>query len=654
MFNLEKEIKEWKKSLRKNEALEDGYIAELECHLRDEFEDGIKNGKTDEDSFVDAVKEVGEAEKLGEAYYKIDTTHLNKRPPWKENRFIPSLLSNYLKVARRNILRQKGYSFINITGLALGMTCSFLLLLWIYHQQSFDKFHKNGKNLFRLEQDQKTPQGDYHVVVTKSLAGPTLKENLPEVKNTSRMLKFGKVLIKYKENIYYENTAVIADSTFLQMFTFPLIAGESRTCLNNPTSVVLSESIAKKYFGNENPVGKTITLNNRSDFSVSGIMKDAPENSTIKPGILIPYSWLKKTWGVKDEWGPNSVITWVELNDGIQLKSINKKITDLITDKTISDASLKSTAPAYMLMPLTGINLFGYTEYDRSSATINSLKIYIILAFFVLLMACINYMNLATARAESRAKEIGLRKTVGAKRKNIIIQFFSESILLAFISFIFSLIFVILLLPIFNNLMDTKFNLGSLFNSEFLIILVLVALAAGIISGSYPALLLSSFHPIRALRGGIKLGAKSHFFRKALLVFQFCPSVILLICTIVAFQQVNFMMTKKVGYEKDNLIYFPLSGGAYKSYSTIKQELLKIPNVLSVSGINQVPTDIGTNSDGAKWDGKNPAVNPIIGFAGIDYDYIETSQIEMVEGRSFSKSFPTDSSKGFLVNEEVL
>ncbi len=654
MFNLEKAIKEWKKSLRKNEALEDGYIAELECHLRDEFEDGIKNGKTEEASFIDAVKEVGEADTLGEAYYKTDTTHISKRPPWKESKWMPSLLSNYLKVAKRNIFLQKGYSFINITGLALGMACSFLLLLWVYHQQSFDKFHKNAKNLYRLEQDQKTPQGDYRVVVTKSLAGPTLKESLPEVKNTSRTLQLGKVLIKYKENIYYENTTLIADSTFLQMFTFPLIAGDAKTCLNNPTSIVLSESTAKKYFGDENPVGKTITLNNKSDFSVSGIMKDAPENSTIKPGILIPYSWLKRIRGVKDEWGSNFLITWVELNNGIQLKSINKKITDLITDRTISDASLKSTSPGYMLMPLTDINLFGYTEYDRSSATINSIKIYVILAFFILLMACINYMNLATARAESRAKEIGLRKTVGADRKNIIIQFFSESMLLAFVSFIFSLIFVILLLPIFNDLMNTKFNVGTLFNSEFLIILVLVALTAGIISGSYPALLLSSFNPVRALRGGIKLGSKSQFFRKALLVFQFCPSVILLICTIVAFQQVNFMMTKKVGYEKNNLIYLPLRGEAYKSYSTIKQELLKIPNVLSVSGINQVPTDIGTNADGAKWEGMDPEAQPIIGFAGIDYDYIETTQIEMAEGRSFSKSFPTDSSKGFLVNEEVL
>lgn len=563
------------------------------------------------------------------------------------------MLGNYFLIAARNIFRQKVYSVISISGLALGMACSFFLLLRVHDEQSFDKFHKNAKNLYRLEQDQKTAQGNYHVTVSQFPAGPALKENIPEIKETSRWISLGRVLIRYRDHVQYEKSVNAVDPSFLSMFSFPLVYGNSESALNQPFSIILTETIAKKYFGSENPVGKTVTVNNREDFTVTGVMKDAPANSTLRPGILVPVSWLIKTDRVADNWNVNFLTTWVELHGDTQLDSLNKKITEKIVERTHREASSRSKAPAYMLMPLTDINLYGYSEYDQSKATINTMKIYLALAFLVLLLACINYSNLATARSAGRAKEIGLRKTVGASRIKLIIQFFSESLLLSFVSFGFALVPVILLLPLFNDLAGKQYTVESLFNTEFLIIMVIVAVITGIISGSYPSVFLSSFSPMKVFRGNLRSGSKGSFFRKTLVVFQFSFSVVLVIGAFVAYQQVQFMRTMQAGYEKDHLVFLPLRGETGKSYPVIKQELLKSPYVLSVSGIDSWPTDIGTNSSNANWDGKDPDMKPLISTASIDYGFAETLKIEMVEGRTFSKSYPTDSSNGFLINEEL-
>lgn len=663
MFNLEKAIKEWKKSLRKNEALEDGYIAELECHLRDEYEDGIKNGKTDENSFIDAVKEVGDANTLGEAYYKIDTTHRIKRPPWKESKWFPSLLSNYLKVARRNLFNQKGRSFINVAGLALGMACAILLLLWINHQQSFDKFHKNAKNLYKLIDDQKTPQGIFHWDQAPEPAGPTIKDNIPGVKDVSRFYQW-QVVVKYGNNKFVEKEVFLVDSSFFNMFSFQLIQGNPATALSQPFSAVISETMAKKYFGNENPIGKILAFNGRMPISVTGVIKDAPQNSSLKPEILIPFDITKK-WGVKPNWSNFSYPTFIQLGDEIQINEINKKITRLLTEKLYGDEIAGKTqeqieefistkAVIFKLMPITDINLYGYTGYNDNSALINSFKIFLLLTLFILIIASINYMNLATAKAACRAKEIGLRKTVGAEKRHIIIQFFSESVLTTFISFFFSFVIAILLLPLFNELVGTEFTTWSLFNLEFLLLLLFVVLCTGIISGIYPALFLSSFNPVSVLKGNLTLGTKSKFFRKSLVVFQFSLSVILLISTIVAFQQSQFMRSKNVGYEKEHLIYFQLAGFPPRTYEALKVELSKNPNVLNFSAMQWTPTNIKSSSDGADWEGKDPNYKPLIAFDRVKYNYIETMKIKMAEGRPFLDSFPSDSTSGFLVNEEVL
>lgn len=575
------------------------------------------------------------------------------------------MFANYLKIAFRNIFRQKGYSLINIVGLALGMACSIFLLLWVHNEQSFDDFHKNADNIYRVEQDQPSPQGYFHVNVTPYPAGPEIKANIPEIKNMSRLFRPGSMLVKFGEKAFYENSVMAVDPSFLQMFTFPLISGNSETALSEPFSIIFSETMAKKYFGNENPLGKTITINNRFSFAVSGVMEDTPQNSSIRPEMLIPFSCLKELVNIYEKWGNNYLLTWVELNNENQINTVNQKITDMVIERSIANAPANITpedikafretqAPKFKLMALSDINLNGYFGYGQTNVKSQTIKIFLILALFILLIAAINYMNLATARATSRAKEVGLRKTVGAERIHIVSQFLGESILLALISFVFSFIIVIILLPLFNNLTEKQFTINLLFNAEFFIVLVFIAIFVGILAGSYPALFMSSFSPIKVLKGTINSGVKSNLFRKTLVVFQFCLSVILLIGTIVAYQQLEFLRSKQVGYEKEHLIYIPLRGETGKSYSALKEELLMTPNVVNVSGIDQEPSQIGSNSGSAKWDGKDPNTSPLISMARIDFDFVKTMKIEMLEGRSFSNLISTDSTKGFLVNEEVL
>jgi len=572
------------------------------------------------------------------------------------------MFKNYLKIAFRNIVRQKGYSFINITGLALGMACCIFLLLWVQHQISFDKFHENANNLYRVEVEIPQPQGKIRGPNSPYPLGPAIKENIPEIKSLARWQSPPRLLIRYGEKQFYEPLTRAVDASFLRMFYFPLIIGDPETVLNDPHSIVLSEAISKKYFGNDDPLGKILSINNEYSFMVTGVMKDFPDNSTLRAEILIPFGFLKEIGYYHENWLSCNCITWVELNDNSQESAVGRKITGLYLNQILNQQTnftaeeIKSATGTnawnFLLMPLTDINLYGFNAFENGN--IQTVRIFAMLAFMILFIACINYMNLATARSATRAKEVGLRKVVGAKRKHIITQFFGESILLAFISIIISLILVILLLPAFNGLTEQQFSEISLFKSNFILIILFIALLTGIISGSYPALFLSTFRPVKTLTGSLHSGTKRAYLRKYLVVVQFSLSVILIIVTIVAYRQLQFMLNKNVGYDKEHLIYIPLRSGTQDSYALLKEELLKKPSVVKVSGINNRPTNIVSNWNDASWEGKDPEMAPEIVYNFVDFDFIETMNIEMIEGRAFLKSFPGDASNAFLVNEEMV
>jgi putative ABC transport system permease protein len=582
------------------------------------------------------------------------------------------MLKNYLRIALRNLRKHKGYSFINIAGLAVGMACALFILLAVQDELSFDRFHANAATLYRVEQDQEGGQGKFHVNVTPFPMGPVLKAEIPEIKDSVRFAFTGALLVRYGENAFFERRAAAVDPQVFQVFTFPLVKGDPATALSQPGSLVLSEEMAKKYFGAADPMGKAVTINTAHAFTVTGVMKNIPLNSSLIYDIFVPFDFVKTLGLYNDSMGSNNILTFVQLHARSGAAAAAEKITTMVRNRNIyavradpeqmkkiqSDPEAlrrfeNYRGPTFSLMPLVDLRLYGYFGFNRNDLGVKYIYTFGSIALFVLLIACINFMNLATARSANRAREVGLRKVVGAQRKSIIGQFYGESILTAFLAGAAALALVMLLLPAFNSLSGKTLALGALLRAKFLLGLLAVTLFTGIVAGSYPALFLSSFQPVKVLKGAVSGGARSALFRKLLVVFQFGLSILLLIGMGVVARQVDYMRNKKLGYDKEQLIYLPLLGETYKSYATLKEQLLRNPRILGVTATHQPPTSIGSNGWSADWDGKDPEKRVLIGIGYVDFDYPETLKIEMAAGRSFSREFATDTGGAFLVNEEV-
>lgn len=582
------------------------------------------------------------------------------------------MFKNYFKVAWRNIIRHKGYSFINIIGLAVGMACAMFILFWVQDELGFDRFHANAKTLYRVEQNQATGQGKFHVNVTPYPLGPALKAEIPEIKEATRVAFPGALLVRYGENAFFESRVFAADPQIFQMFTFPLIKGDPATALNRPGSLVISEDLAKKYFGDAEPMGKNMTINNAHAFTVAGVMKNVPLNSSLSFDMLVPFDFVKTLGQYNDSMGQNDILTFVQLHPQSNATTAGEKITRLVTSRIVveirndselqkqmqSDPALRKRfenyrGPDFTLMPLVDLKLFAYFGFSRNNMGIQYVYTFGIIALFVLLIACINFMNLATARSANRAREVGLRKVVGAQRKSIIGQFYGESILTAILAGAASFILVLLFLPVFNTLSGKMMTWQALLNGKSLLGILAVTLFTGVVAGSYPALFLSSFQPAKVLKSGRQGGVKSALLRKALVVLQFGMSILLLIGMGVVTRQIDYMRNKKLGYDKDQLIYLPLRGETYSSYATLKEQLLRNPRVVNVTATHQEPTSIGSNGGGADWDGKDPSQKYLIGYAAVDFDYPETLRIGMAAGRTFSRKFATDNGRAWMVNEEV-
>jgi ABC-type antimicrobial peptide transport system permease subunit len=582
------------------------------------------------------------------------------------------MLKNYLKIALRSIRKHKGYSFINIAGLAVGIASALFILLWVQDELSFDRFHANAPTLFRVEQDQKGGQGTFHVNVTPYGMGPALKAEIPEVKESSRFARGGTLLVRTSEKAFFEGRIFAVDPAFLRMFTFPLVRGPLETALDNPASLVASEDFARKYFGSEEAVGQIVTVNNAFPVTVSAVMKNVPANSVLRFDALVPMEFLRRLGIDIDAWNSNTIQTFVQLHDGAAAAAAGDKITQLVRNRTLgairsdpeqwkkiqTDPEARRRyesyqGPDFMVKPVPDIRLFGYFGFNRNDQGIKSVMTFSAIALFVLLIACINFMNLATARSANRAREVGLRKTVGAFRKSIAGQFYGEAVLTAVLAALASLALVVLLRPGFNNLAGKMIPLATLFGPKFLLGLAAVTLLAGLVAGCYPALFLSSFEPVKVLKGRVAGGARSSGLRKVLVVVQFGLSILLLIGMGVVSRQVDYMRSKKLGYEKDQLVYLPLRGETPRSYAAFKDLCLRDPRIQGVTATGQQPTMFSANSWGADWDGKAPNQNYLIGIASVDFDYPETMKIEMAAGRSFNKEFADDNGRTFLVNEEV-
>ena len=561
------------------------------------------------------------------------------------------MLKNFFRVAFRNILKHKGFTFINVTGLAVGLTAALLIILWVQDELSYDRFNTDGANIYRVEEDQFYSGERYHVTVTPHPSGPVWKEKIPEIVEQTRINRLSRILFRKDEKVFYESSVAGVDSGFFKMFTLPLLLGNPETVLEAPNSVVLTESMAKKYFGNEDPLGQSITMENRMQFNVTGVLKDIPRNSSFRYDAFIPYSFLQSIGAVSTSWGNNSIYTFVQIEKGSDIEDVNTKLTDVVKEY------LPETTVKYLLFPLLDIHLHAQFGFEETNGPMVAIYIFSLIAFFVILIACINFINLSTAKASGRAKEIGIRKVAGADRKTMISQFMFESVLLVIFALLLSVLLTGLLLGTFNSISGKYFILSDLLKIRFIISFIAVGLLAGFVSGIYPALYLSSFKPMAVLKGETASGRGNGRLRQILVVVQFTLSVLIAVASIFMFIQLKYMQNKDLGFDKENLLCIPMNNFTRGQYYNLKRELLAETLIQGVTASNRNPVMVGSNSGGADWDGRDPEKRVLIGTYAVDYDYLETMKMSLVSGRSFSRDFQGDLARdttgNFLINEEV-
>jgi putative ABC transport system permease protein len=555
------------------------------------------------------------------------------------------MFKNYLKIALRNILGRKGYSFINISGLAVGIAVCIFILLWVQDEMSYNRFHKDINHLYLAAtlHDHGTEKGISGGA--PPAVGPALKKEYPEILNATRYTPpWAEFLVRCGDKSFTEGIG-FADPEFYEMFSFPFIQGNPQSPYESTYSLVMTEKMATKYFGHEPAVGKILTLDNQWEFKVTGVLKDIPKNSSLQFDLLAPMEFMREKYkrpNILDTWYNCSFYNFALLADKVDLKQFNKKISNRIKAE---DASSIITP---FLTSFKDLYLYGA---GGRGGNIQEVRIFVIIAVLILLIACINFMNLTTARYATRAKEVGMRKVVGARRKDLISQFFGESILLSFIALIFAVILVELLLPVFNSLSNKTLNLDLSMAHPILWWILGITLLTGLVSGSYPALLLSSFRPIRVLRGMLAAGSKGSSFRHVLVVSQFSISIGLIIATFVVFNQLNFIKNKDLGLNKDQIVYLPIKGELENNYHLVKHDLLNHPNITNVTLTSNIPTGIYQNGDSWEWEGRDPNSNPLVTYLSVDSDFLETYQMKVSAGQFFHNKLPEKTEK-VVINEE--
>jgi len=546
------------------------------------------------------------------------------------------MFKNYFKIAFRNLKKHAGYSAINIMGLAVGMACCTLFYLWIQDELSYNRFHEHSDRLYRIVSHR---DGAWSSSTPFSL-GRVMKQDFPEIRKNSRFLN-RQLLIGYQDKAFYEQVALI-DPDFLEMFSFSLKQGNPLTALSTTETVVITETAARKYFGDMDPVGHIITINNQSQHSVTGVIKDPPSNSSMQFAMLVPFRFAGERMDLSWWLGSDS---YVVLQEDVDLDDLRQKIagTELKYDTRIESKEVTND-----LQPIERMHLYGLND----TGPILYVYLFSFIAVIVLIIACINFINLTTARASNRAREVGMRKTVGAGRMNIIRQFFGESVLLSCFAFILAILMVMLVLPHFNQLAGKQLSINPVKNISILFGLLVIAVFTGIVSGSYPALLLSSFKPIAVLRETASSGAKNSTLRRILVVFQFTVAIVLIIGSVMIQRQMNFIRNTDLGFDRENLIRIPLNSELRSGYQGFKNALLQNPNVVSVTAAGNTPTNVG-NINPFYWEGRGPEQYETMNFVTVDYDYFKTFGMEMIEGRSFSMDYSTDA-QNYIVNEALV
>jgi putative ABC transport system permease protein len=574
------------------------------------------------------------------------------------------MLKNYLKTAIRNLWKNKGFSAINIIGLATGLAVFLMIVLYVTDELNYDAYNKNADLIYRVDADIYFNNTQFSAVTTPEPLAATLVKNYPQVAAMVRFNYQGDILVKKDDQNIQDHHAVFADSTLFKVFTLPMIEGDPSTALNGPNSIVIDETTAKRYFNSTDVVGKTLYIDNSANCKITGVIKDIPRQSHFHFSFIRPMRDSYR--GNAEQWLSNNVQSYILLKPGVTQAFMQSRVNATINNylakqlETLVHSSLKDLEKHgnhfyYPLIPLLKIHLHSGKSYEfEANGNITSVYIFSLIAIFILIIACVNFMNLSTARSSNRAKEVGIRKVAGSMRSHLIMQFLTESVLLSFFSFLFAVLIALLILPLFNQLAGKQMHLSSLFLSWLLPAMTVLIFVVGCVAGSYPAFYLSSFQPIKVLKGTIAKGFKSSWLRSSLVVFQFIISIILIIGTIVIYNQLDYLRRRKIGYNREQVLVLHNTYPLDKQIKTFRQEILKIPGVENATISSSLPTTTNFNENGWFRDATFDASKAVImtNFY-IDENYIPTLGMQMIKGRNFSTDFPTDSA-GIILNEAAV
>ena len=562
------------------------------------------------------------------------------------------MFKNYMKIAFRSLKKHKGYSFINIFGLAIGMAVCMLIFLWILNELSYDRFHEKADRICRLTLDIEVGSM-LHTPVSLTAAGPALVDDFAEVITAARVDRPRRVSVEYEDRLFQEAGVGFAENAIFDIFTFPFVSGDPNTALEAPNSVVITENMAKKYFDDKDPLGKILRFNNDTDFSVTGVIKDVPPNSHFRFNMLRSFQTLMAEGSVRDDmWFDLRFFTYLLLDENADPAQLEQKLPGFI-DNHLGDALRAAGGSAQLfIQPLKKIHLYSDFERDISAnSDITYVYLFSAIAIFVLLIAGINFINLSTARSATRAQEVGMRKTLGAVRSRLIGQFLGESMIHSFLAMGLAIVLTKMSLPYFNSVIGSELTLNFFQSPWQLATFLGMAVIVGVFAGSYPAFVLSSFPPVKVLKGLLKAGGSHSRFRKILVVFQFSISIALIAGTIIVYKQIIFMKNKELGFNKEHVVVIPRMNDSFrKSYRSIRSELLNLSGVIDVGASDLVPSRghlIGSFLPEGFADDQVLAMD----YMNVDAHYIPTMGMEIINGRNFSEDFATDPDESVLINE---
>ncbi|HEY4147603.1 MAG TPA: ABC transporter permease [Chitinophagaceae bacterium] len=574
------------------------------------------------------------------------------------------MLRNYLKMAYRNLVKYKFISFINIFGLTVGLTCCLLILCYIRNELSYDRYHTNARNTYRVERTFLNPESGALSLELGTISppfGPLLTNDFPEIKTLTRFLQNGTTTFKFGDKVFNEPNAYFADEHFFDVFNATVTKGNPATALTEPYSVMLTETIAHKYFGNSDPLNQLVRLDNQMTCKVTGVYKELPANTHFHPDLMISFNTLKDTaiYGeanLRTNWGNNAFFTYIVLPDGYDPKKLEAKFPAFLDRHMVGQyGTTKPSKGTFLtLRKLTDIHLYSHKDAEAEiNGDIKRVYIFSAIALFILLIACINYMNLSTARSVLRAKEIGVRKVAGAEKGELVAQFLTESVLITWVAALLAFLFTRLALPWLNNVSGQTLSIDILLHWQVLIPILLMPFITGTLAGIYPALFLSSFQPIKVLKGFMKTGGANASFRRTLVVVQFAVSIVLIIATAIVLRQLQYMQTMALGFNKDHIVTLPDNAGLNTSYESFRTALLADAGILDVARSTRIPSGRLLDASGSQIN-RGDSLAPTkadIKFVRADERFIPTYGVKIVAGRNFSRDFNTDTSS-FLINEE--